>query len=139
MVENLERRALRFLNIDYVISYDHFLEKSGKKAINVRNYRTLCREIFKTLNNLIPSFMSGIFWLRLTNCQPRDKYKQNMKVPKNNQIKFEITSLRGFGSKMWNCLSHHIKLDVKLSMLKRVIKKLNGVQCECAVCTNNLE
>ena len=61
MVENLQRRALRFLNIDYVISYDHFLEKSGKKAINHRNYRTLCREIFKTLNNLIPSFMSGIF------------------------------------------------------------------------------
>ena len=36
---------------------------SGKTTINVHNYCTLCIEIFKTLNNISPSFVKETFTL----------------------------------------------------------------------------
>ena len=56
-IENLQKRALRFLYKSYNTSYEDLLLKSGFSPMNVKRLRTLCIEIFKTLNNLNPSFM----------------------------------------------------------------------------------
>ena len=74
-IENLQKRALRFLYKSYYTSYEDLLLKSGVSSINVTLLRTLCIEIFKTLNNLNPSFMKEIFSLRQTNRPVREKYK----------------------------------------------------------------
>ena len=66
-VENLQKRALRFLHNDYSGSYEELLKKSGKSTVNVSNYRSLCNQIFKTLNDVNPSFMKDIFELRMMN------------------------------------------------------------------------
>ena len=42
-VENLQKRALRFLQNDYHSSYETLLHKSGKATENVRNLRNLCK------------------------------------------------------------------------------------------------
>ena len=71
---------------------------SGKTTISVRNYRTLCTEIFTTLNNINPSFVKEIFRLRITNRPTREKYKLNpeIKVESSNiwNKKFEILWFR---------------------------------------------
>ena len=41
-VENLQKRALRFLHNDYHSSYETLLHKSKKTTLNVRNLRNLC-------------------------------------------------------------------------------------------------
>ena len=46
-VENLQRRALRFLYKNYNISYEDLLLKSGFSSINVKRLRTLRVEISK--------------------------------------------------------------------------------------------
>ena len=46
-VENLQKRAFRFLQNDYHSSHETLLHKSGKTTVNVRNLRNLCKEIFK--------------------------------------------------------------------------------------------
>ena len=61
---NLQKRALRFMLSDYESSYDELLSLSGSCAINVRLKRNLCVEIYKTLNDLNPSFMWKIFETR---------------------------------------------------------------------------
>ena len=43
--------------------------------------RSLCIEIFKTLNNINPAFMNEIFELRKTNRAVRNQYKLNLEVP----------------------------------------------------------
>ena len=48
---NKQENLQKLLHNDY-ISSDHLLEKSVKTTIHVRNYRTLCVEISKTINNL---------------------------------------------------------------------------------------
>ena len=63
-VESLQKRALRFLYDNYDSSYESLLKLAGKSTINVTRIRSLCIEIFKTLNNINPIFMNEIFELR---------------------------------------------------------------------------
>ena len=65
-IENLHKRVLRFILDVYSISYERILEKSGKFSMDVKRKRKPCIEIYKTLNNLNPSFMKEIFELRLS-------------------------------------------------------------------------
>ena len=97
--EHLQKRALRFLHSDYCSSNEELFKKSGKSTVNVSNYRSLCIEIFKTLNDINPSFIKGIFKLRMTNRPTREKYKLNLEIPKSNQVRFGTKSLRYLGPK----------------------------------------
>ena len=72
-IENLQKRALRFLYDDIEASYDNLLSKGVKSKMNVRRLRTLCVEIYKTLNDLNPSFMNDIFKLKINRREVRDK------------------------------------------------------------------
>ena len=50
-VENLQKQPFRILHNDYTRLYEELLKMSRKATINVRNYRTLCIEIFKVSSN----------------------------------------------------------------------------------------
>ena len=50
--------------------------------MNVSSYRSLCIEIYKTLNHNNPSFIKDIFKLRMTNRPTQEKYKLNLEIPK---------------------------------------------------------
>ena len=62
-IENLQKRALRFLYNDYEILYEKLLLKSDRPIMNVNRLRKLCIEIYKTINNLSPEFMRDLFSL----------------------------------------------------------------------------
>ena len=62
-IENLQKRALRFLYNDYEILYEKLLLKSDRPIMNVNRLRKLCIEIYKTINNLNPEFMRDLFSL----------------------------------------------------------------------------
>ena len=66
-VESLQKRALRFLYDNYDSSYESILKLAGKSTMNVNKLRSLCIEIYKTLNNKNPAFMNEILELRKTN------------------------------------------------------------------------
>ena len=65
-MENLQKRALRFLWNDYDSTYKDLLEKSSCPNMKLRRQRTLCIEIYKALNELNPGYMNDIFKLRNT-------------------------------------------------------------------------
>ena len=102
------------------------LEKSGETAINVRNYSSLFVEIFETLKNPKPSFISDIFQLRLTKRAPRDQYKLTSEIPKTNQLKFGTKNIRVFGPKIWNSLPHQIKSTENLITFKRIVRRMES-------------
>ena len=72
---------------------------SGKSTVNVSNYCGLCVEIFKTLNDINPSFRKDVFNLRIMNRPTREKYKLNLEIPKSNQVRFGTKKLRCLGPK----------------------------------------
>ena len=65
-IENLQKRALRFLYNDYEISHEKLLLKSDRATMNVNRLRILYTEIYKTINSLNPNFMRDLFSLRKT-------------------------------------------------------------------------
>ena len=108
--------------------------KSGFSSVNVNCLRTLCVEIFKTVNNLNLSFMKGIFSLRQTDRLVREKYKLNLDIPCYNQVTFDRKALTFFGPKTWNILPYHTKSAENLASFKTMIKFWNGETCSFKIC-----
>ena len=131
-VENLQKRALRFLYNDYSTSYEELLKKSGKSTVNVSNYRSLCIEIFKTLNDITPSFIKDIFKLRMSNRPTQKKNNLNLEIPKSNQVRFGTKSLIYLGPKVWKSLPYNVKSSENLTIFKTLIK-IGMEVCSCKI------
>ena len=125
-IENLQKRALRFLHKSCNTSYEDLLLKSNFSSKDVKRLRTLSVEIFKTLNNLNPSFMNEIFSLRQKDRPVRQKYELNLDIPSYNQVTFGRKALTFFGPKTWNSLLYHIKSAENLASFKTMVKFWNG-------------
>ena len=95
-VESLQKRALRFLYENYVLSYEELLQKAGKETVEVNKLRCLCTEIYKSINNINPTYMNETV---------RSNYKLNLDVLTINQVSFGDKGLRYYGPKIWNCRS----------------------------------
>ena len=102
--------------------------------MNVTRLRSLCIEMFKTLNSINPTFINDIFELRKTNRAIRNQYKPNLEVPIINQVNLGTESIRYLGPEIWNSLSFHIKLSESLTTFKRIIKNWDTVSCKCPIC-----
>ena len=101
-IENLQKRALRFLYNDYEISYEELLLKSDRATMNVNSIRILCTEIYMNLN-----LYERPFTCKETNRLVPEKYMLNLNIPVHNQITFGSKSLTVFGPKVWNSLPYH--------------------------------
>ena len=112
-------------------TYEDLLEKSGYPNMNLRKQKTLCIEIFKTLNKLNPGYMNGIFKLRNTDRLTREKHKLNLEIPKLSQATFGTKS---YGPKIWNALPYHIITSDNLNSFKSIIKCWDGNHFTCRVC-----
>ena len=49
-IENLRKRALRFLYNDYQLSDEELLDKANSSIMNVNRLRFLCLKIYNTIN-----------------------------------------------------------------------------------------
>ena len=130
----MQKRALRFLYDNYDSSYESILKLAGKSTINVNRHRSLCIEIFKTLNNINPAFTNEIFELRKTNRAVQNQYKLNLEVPIINQVTFGAKTIKYLGPKIWNSYPFHIKSSESLTTFKKVINNSDTVSCKCPIC-----
>ena len=48
-IENLQKRALRFLYNNYQLTHEELLDKANSSTMNVKRLRFLCVEIYKTI------------------------------------------------------------------------------------------
>ena len=126
-IENLQKRALRFLYNDYDISYEELLLKSGRATMNVNRLRILCTEICKII--LIPNL-----WETFLVQEKLADLFENFSIPVHNQVTFGSKSLRVFAHKVKNNLLYHIKSFANLELFKMIIKHWNSIRCNCKVC-----
>ena len=77
--------------------------------MNISRRKTLCVEIYKTLNELNPSFLTNNFTVQETDRLTREQYRRNLNTTSKNQMTLGCKSLRIFGPKIWNKLPYHIK------------------------------
>ena len=65
-----------------------------------------------------------------------DRYQLNLNIPRRNQVTFSTKSLKFYVPKIWNAVPVNIKTTANLNAFKDLIKKWNGVSCNCIVCTH---
>ena len=102
--------------------------------MSINRLRTLYVEIYKTLNELNPSFTQNIFTVKETDRLTREQYKLNLNTPSYNQMTFGYKSFRIFGPNIWHKLPYHIKSSKNLKSFKKLIKKWDGTSHSCKIC-----
>ena len=60
-IERIQYRALQFLHNDSDSDYDTLLKKPDKCPMEVRRLGMMALEIFKSFNDLNPTFMKNLF------------------------------------------------------------------------------
>ena len=114
---------------DYESPYHTLVVISGKVNMKVSRLRSLCAELYKSINSINSSFMNETFRLRVTNRVVCCQYRFN-------QVSFSNKRIRYFAPKIWNSLPPRIKSCKNLETFKRVIESWNGITCNCGACKN---
>ena len=130
--ESIQKRALRLLYNNYTSTYDSLLAKANKPSMEIKRYRTLALEIFKTLNDLNPTYMQDLFYLRSSSA----RRPNNIAVVRTNTNTYGTKSLRSLGPQVWNSLPEHIKAETSLAHFRSLINTWFGKECLCNLCKN---
>ena len=131
-IESIQKRALRLLFNNYASTYDSLLAKAIKPSIEIKHYRTLALEIFKTLNDLNPTYMQELFYLRSSSARRRN----DIAVVRTNTNTYGTKNLRSLGPQIWNSLSKHIKTETSLAHFRSMINTWFGKERLCNLCKN---
>ena len=122
-INRIHERSLRIVYNDYVSSFEQLLNKSDSFTIHERNLQRLATEIYKSKNNLSPSFMKGIF---IESLNPR--HLRIMPTHKTLNVKSvyngtETISHRG--PQVWLLVPESIRNATTLKEFKRKVKNGN--------------
>ena len=60
-LEDIQRRALRFVLNDYISSYQALLKKADVPGIKIMLLRYLAVEVYKCVNNMNPDYLNPLF------------------------------------------------------------------------------
>ena len=129
--ENMQKRALRFLLIDYSSNYETLLKKTNKCSMEVKRLRLLALEIFKAFNENCPTFIKDYSEKNKNS----DSKKNDLKIPIQNSVTFGENSLRSIVPRVWNSLPKQIKTETSYVKFKEEIDKLFGPNCKCSLCS----
>ena len=86
LINRIHERALRIAYNDYTSTFNTLLDKNGSLMTHQKNTHAVALEIFKTRNNLNPTFMKNIF------CPIQHNYKT-----RNQSIAYPISRTVTYG------------------------------------------
>ena len=98
--------------------------------MELKRYRTLALEIFKTLNVLNSTYMQDLFYLRYSSA----RRPNNIAVVRTNTNTYGRKSLRSLGPRVWNSLPEHIKVETSHAHFRSLINTWFGKECLYNLC-----
>ena len=139
-VNKIHERALRIAYKDShygshtkkVSCFESHLARNNSVSLHQRNLQLLLVEIFKTKENLNPSFMKDIFVQRTENYNLRSG--NTLQLPKARTATYGIESVSFLGSRLWHALPERLKKSENLAVFKRKLRSWNGLDCKCRLC-----
>ena len=133
VIEKIQERLLRFQFDDFHSRYKELLIiKAGKNKMLINRLKTLCLEIYKTINCQNPTYMNEIFEKSCNRTSSR--FPNNLQVPRVNQTTYGTRSIRLLGPKIWNAIPEELKNSSALTMFKQNLKLWDGPTCACKFC-----
>ena len=119
-IEDIKKRALRFVLDDYWSSCHDLLIQSEVPGIKIMTLRLLTIEVFKCVNKLNPEYLNQMFTIKKCPFDFRDT--SILERSKSNTTGFGLKSFRNYGAKIWNLLPNNCKSAVSLGDFKNMIK-----------------
>ena len=89
-------------------------------------------EMFKTQNNMNPSFMNEIFREQVNMYNLRNN--NEIVLPRIKTVNFGSESIRYRGPQLWFSFPQDIRNTESLSLFKSKIKKWHDEDCSCRLC-----
>ena len=130
-LEDIQKRALRFVLDDYESDYNGLLNKADVPGMKIMALRYLTIEVYKCMNGLNPKYLNDLFTIKKSKYDLRDNSLINRcKVVTTNH---GLKSFKDYGAKIWNLLPASCKGATSLDEFKVLIKSWNGPKCSCSV------
>ena len=98
LINRIHERALRIAYNDYISDFKALLKNDKSVTIHQKNIEALLLEIYKTLNNLNPTFMKDIFCLKELNYFTR---KQSLVYPNPHTVAYGLESFGYQACNLW--------------------------------------
>ena len=131
LINRIHERALRIAYNDYTTTFNTLLDKNGSVMIHQKNTHALALEIFKTRNNLNPTFMKSIF------CPIQHNYKtrnQSIAYPIPRTVTYGLESFGYKANEIWNSLPKEIQTANSVKKFKNLLLKNKLKLCSCNLC-----
>ena len=119
-LENIQKRALRFVYDDFSSSYEELLLRDFLSLSLYRIY-FLAIEVYKCIKGVNLSYINDLFKKKCSigyNLRDSDLLVQ----PKFNAYTYGYKSFSYLGAKLWNALPSNVKLCDSLPCFKRELK-----------------
>ena len=129
-IEKIQIRCLGLVLDDYKSDNGNLIKKNGTTTMEIKRLQTLATEIFKTINNINPSYMKNIFTPK-TNAKIRP---HDIIVRHHNTTTYGDKSLTALGPKIRNKLLTNIKSLTSITKFKEFVRTWFGSSCKCYVC-----
>ena len=131
-LEKLQERALRFVYLDKVSSYDDLLTKANLTTLHLGRLKMLATEVYKSVHKLNPPYIQDIYKTTVTN--RRLRRQNNLHMPRVNSTTYGLNSLAYQGANIWNGLTQDLQSAISLNSFKRLLGTWTGESCRCAFC-----
>ena len=132
-IEKIQLRCRRIIYNDYSSDCQTLLNRSQKPSMEIKRLKNLALEIFKTVNDLNPSFMKSIFSAKLNaRVRPNDILANTRK-----SATFGDKSLATLGPKIWKASPQNIKAGNSYVKFREYIATWFRPKCRCNVCSFN--
>ena len=128
-IEKIQKHCLRLELDDYESDYVNLIKKNGTTTMEIKRLRTLATDIFKTINNINPSYMKNVF-ISKRNAKTRP---HDIIVRHHNFATEGDNSLTALGRKIWSKLPANIKSLTSITKFKEYIRTRFGPSCKCNV------
>ena len=133
-INKIHERALRIIHKDSTSNFQELLNKSNSVSVHQRNLQLLLTEIYKTVHNLNPTFMTQVFEEKDVPYNFRES--NSLTLPKAKTTLYGIDTVRYIGKKLWQVLPTEIKESISLEVFKQKIKLIKSFDCSCRLCKN---
>ncbi len=108
------------------------LKSADMELLHFKRIKLIACEVFKTLNELNPSFMKELFKVKESSHELRDD--NVLFQPKFKKITYGRCSFTYYGAHIWNLLPPNIKNCMNLNTFKKMIATWDGPNCSCTLC-----
>ena len=131
-INRLHERALKIVYDDGVSNFHPLLARGKSFCIHHHNIQRFLIEIYKVLHDTNGNNLKELFVKRESTISLR--YMPELVIPSVNSILKGKTSLRYFGSIIWNSLPIEIREDDSISSFVTKIKQWKPFACPSTIC-----